>query len=361
MNPMQRALSLAEEAIGTTRPNPSVGAVLMYQGDLVGEGATHPPGGPHAEIIALGQAGSFSRGATLYVTMEPCAHHGRTPPCTEALVKAGIAEVHMASLDPNPKSGNGRNQLEAAGIRTFLEEPTRETEQLYEAHTCYADTGLPFVIAKFAMSLDGKIATRTGPSQWITSDEARLYSNELRGRYDSIMVGIGTILQDDPRLTWRKIDGESSRNQPLRIIVDSHGRTPNDARVLTQPGKTLIVTASESSDRLMSLQSTGAEIVSLPSEDGRVHLRNLLRFLGEQEITSVIAEGGNALLGSLFDEQLVDKVMAFTAPSIIGGRDAPSPIGGLGVEDTKKALTLTRVSLQEIGQDYLITGYCMRK
>ena len=361
MNPMQRALTLAKEALGTTRPNPSVGAVLVKDGQIVGEGVTQPPGQPHAEIMALRQAGERARQATLYVTLEPCAHYGRTPPCTQALVEAEVAEVHMAFLDPNPEAGQGKQELEATGIRTFLEESLEESQPLYEAHACYVTTGLPFFIAKFAMSLDGKMATATGHSQWITGEEARRYSNGLRGMYDSIMVGVGTVLTDDPLLTYRDAEGTAHECQPLRIVVDSAGRTPATARLLTQPGRTLIATARAPAKKIAHLERTGAEVVSLPGEDGRVDLLALLRFLGQQEITSVIAEGGSTLLGSLFDQRLVNKVMAFVAPILIGGRDAPSPIGGVGVGQMAEALALQGVTIEGIGQDFLITGYCRRE
>ena len=361
VSPMQRALALAQEALGSTRPNPTVGAVLVVDGGIVGEGVTQPPGQAHAEIMALRQAGERARGASLYVTLEPCCYEGRTPPCTTALMGAGVAQVHMAMLDPNPLvAGQGRAQLEAGGIRTSVGEGEEEARPLYEAHARYMTTGLPFVIAKFAMSLDGKIATVTGHSQWITGEEARRYSNRLRGMYDSVMAGIGTVVADDPLLTYRDAEGAPHERQPLRIVVDSQGRTPISTRLLAQPGRTLIATARAAADRVATLEEAGAEVVALPGEDGRVDLPSLLRFLGQQEITSVIVEGGSTLLGSLFDHRLVDKVLAFIAPVILGGGGAPSPVAGMGVRSMEEALALENPTVERLGGDVLMAGYCRR-
>ena len=360
-SPMQRALALAHSALGTTSPNPTVGAVLVKGGQVVGEGVTQPPPGPHAEVVALRQAGERARGSTLYVTLEPCSHFGRTPPCSQALIEAGVAEVHLAVLDPNPLvAGKGQAALEEAGIPTFLGEGAEQAQQLGEAHARYITTGLPFVVAKFAMSLDGKIATATGHSQWITGEEARQHSNRLRGVYDAILVGIETVLADDPLLTYRDPSGTPHQRQPLRVVVDSTGRTPSTARLLAQPGKTLVAMARASTERKALLERAGAEVAALPGEDGRVDLRALLRLLGQREVTSVIVEGGGTLLGALFDQRLVDKVMAFVAPIIIGGGQAPTPVGGIGIRHMAEALALQRVTVERLGEDLLVIGYCPR-
>ena len=240
---MGLALSLAERAVGSVSPNPPVGAVLVRDGEVVGEGYTQPPGQAHAEIVAIRQAGPRARGATLYTTLEPCNHQGRTGPCSEAIIEAGVAEVHSAVMDPNPHvKGGGLSRLSEAGIAVSTGEMAGEASRLIEAYAKLVTTGTPFVTAKFAMSLDGKIATRTGSSQWITGEEARAYAHRLRAASDAVMVGINTVLADDPRLTARDGSGEALGRQPLRVVVDSRGRIPREARMLGEPGSTLIVT-----------------------------------------------------------------------------------------------------------------------
>ena len=240
---MGLALSLARKAVGSVSPNPPVGAVLVRDGEVVGEGYTQPPGQAHAEIVAIRQAGPRARGATLYTTLEPCNHQGRTGPCSEAIIEAGVAEVHSAVTDPNPHvKGGGLSRLSEAGIAVSTGEMAGEAWRLIEAYAKLVTTGTPFVTAKFAMSLDGKIATRTGSSQWITGEEARAYAHRLRAASDAVMVGINTVLADDPRLTARDGSGAALERQPLRVVVDSRGRIPREARMLGEPGSTLIVT-----------------------------------------------------------------------------------------------------------------------
>ena len=240
---MGLALSLARKAAGSVSPNPPVGAVLVRDGEVVGEGYTRPPGQAHAEIVAIRQAGPRARGATLYTTLEPCNHQGRTGPCSEAIIEAGVAEVHSAVTDPNPHvKGGGLSRLSEAGLAVSTGEMAGEASRLIEAYAKLVTTGTPFVTAKFAMSLDGKIATRTGSSQWITGEEARAYAHRLRAASDAVMVGINTVLADDPRLTARDGSGAALERQPLRVVVDSRGRIPREARMLGEPGSTLIVT-----------------------------------------------------------------------------------------------------------------------
>ena len=240
---MGLVLCLARKAVGSVSPNPPVGAVLVREGEVVGEGYTRPPGQAHAEIVAIRQAGPWARGATLYTTLEPCNHQGRTGPCSEAIIEAGVAEVHSAVLDPNPRvNGSGMSRLSEAGIAVSTGEMAGEASRLIEAYAKHVTTGTPFVTAKFAMSLDGKIATRTGSSQWITGEEARAYAHRMRAASDAVMVGINTVLADDPRLTARDGSGEALERQPLRVVVDSRGRIPREARMLGEPGSTLIVT-----------------------------------------------------------------------------------------------------------------------
>ena len=360
MDYMARALELAARARGRTSPNPMVGAVLVKDDEIVGEGFHPRAGEPHAEIFALRQAGERARGATLYINLEPCCHYGRTPPCTEALIRAGVAEVHMAMEDPNPLvHGKGRAALEAAGIRTFVGEHESEARQLNEVFIKYITTGRPFVTAKFAMSLDGKIATHTGQSRWITGEAARRRVHELRDVSDAICVGVSTILADDPRLTTR-LDKPDVKH-PLRVILDSRGRAPLTARVFDPalPGRTVVATTpAMPSTHRAALEAQGVEVWVLPPDDrGCVDLAALLDRLGEREITSLLVEGGGTVLASFFERRLVDKVMAFVAPLIIGGKNAPTPVRGTGASCLADALRLKRVSVERVGEDVLIVGY----
>lgn len=359
MTPMQCAIALATRALGTTSPNPSVGAVVVRNGAIVGQGFTLPPGQHHAEIGALQQAGILARGATLYTTLEPCCHFGRTPPCTRAIIAAGIQRVYIAATDPNPLvAGRGRAELEAAGI-SVVQEESPEAVQLYEAFARHVNTGLPFITAKFAMSLDGKIATASGDSKWVTGPAARALVHQMRRRADAIMVGVNTVLADDPQLTVRNEAGKPLAQQPLRVVLDSHCRTPPSARMLGEPGETLIFTsAGASSARMKALEAAGAGLVTSPmGRDHRLDPDPVIAELGRRDVVSLLAEGGGRVLGSLFDAGLVDKVCAFIAPVIIGGDGAPSPVAGQGVPKMAQAWQLRRTSLEPIGSDWLITGY----
>ena len=297
----------------------------------------------------------------MYVTLEPCCHYGRTPPCTKAIIAAVIAEIHLAVLDPNPLvSGRGKKELEREGIRVYVGEHEEAARQVNEAYIKFITTGLPFVTAKFAVSLDGKIATKSGDSKWISGSEARRYVHNLRYTTDAIMAGVNTVLADDPQLTARSGGGRggAARVQPLRVIVDSKGRTPLTAQVFNQPGKTLLaVGRSITPEEKTALTQTGVEIVELPSEEGRVDVKKLLKTLGEREITSVLVEGGGTLLGSLFDYRLVDRVIAFIAPVIIGGKEAKTAVAGKGVDKVVDSIRLERVSLEKFGDDLMVSGY----
>ena len=356
---MARAIELGRKAQGATSPNPPVGAVIVSSGKVVGEGWTQPPGQRHAEAMALEQAGDLARGASLYTTLEPCTHQGRTPPCSDAIIQAGIAEVHVATIDPNPNvQGGGMDQLRRAGVITHLDEGDADAQELTEAFARHSATGTPFVIAKFAMSLDGKIATRTGDSKWISGEESRRYVHQLRARSDAIMVGINTVLADDPRLTARDADGTTLTRQPLRVVVDTQGRTPKDARLLSQPGRTLVAVGASAGDSLKGQVPGNVETLPLPRSNGRVDLRALLHSLGERDVTSVLVEGGGTLLGSLFDQSLIDKVVAFVSPVIIGGEKARSPVGGLGAGRMSDAFRLQSTRVMQFGADVAIIGYC---
>ncbi len=361
MDYMEQALSLAKLALGQVSPNPAVGAVVVKNGVVVGQGYTQPPGSGHAEVVALKQAGEEARGGVMYVTLEPCGHYGRTPPCSQAIIAAGIAEVHLAMLDPNPLvSGRGKDELEREGIKAYTGEHEAEAKEINEAYCKFITSGLPFVTAKFALSLDGKIATRSGDSKWISGDEAREYVHYLRYTADAVMAGVNTVLVDDPHLTVRCCRGKGGRvkKQPLRVIVDGKGRTPLTALVFSEPGKTLLALGKTATpEEKEAFTQAGAELVELPSEGGRVDLKGLLKVLAERGITSVLVEGGGILLGSLFDGGLVDKVIAFIAPIIIGGEEAKTAVAGRGVSKVVDSLKLERIKVERFGQDLMVSGY----
>ena len=361
---MERALKLARSVVGATSPNPSVGAVVVKDGTEVGWGTTSPPGHNHAEVNALKQAGALASGAVLYTTLEPCNISGRTPPCTRAIIDSGVAQVNVAAIDPNPLvSGNGCAELRSAGIDVQVGEQSEAAQALYEAFAKHIRTGIPFVSVKFAMSLDGKIAAASGDSKWVTGVEARSLVQQMRRESDAILVGVNTVLADDPQLTTRDRHGEPLPRQPLRVVVDTRCRTPASARMLKQPGNTVIATTLQSPDpRIEQLAGAGAELLALPAcADGKVNLQVLLEELGRRGVVSLLVEGGGALLGSLFDNALVDKVFAFIAPVIIGGEAAVSPVEGSGAESMAKAWKLQRPELTQIGPDWLVTGYTQGK
>ena len=356
---MQRAVELARRSVGSTSPNPPVGAVLVRDGHVVGEGRTQPPGGAHAEDEALRMAGDAARGADLYVTLEPCAHYGRTPPCTDALIEAGVASVHIAVMDPAPHTaGRGVQCLREAGIPVTVDDGPREARQLVEAFAKHVSTGLPFVVAKFAMSLDGRFSSRSGDSRWISNETSRQMAHVLRAEADAVMVGIGTVLADDPLLTVRDAP-LPLRGQPLRVVVDSAGRLPASAAMLATEGTTLVAVASPEAAR--AIEASGADAVVAPGANGRVDLPQLLAGLGSRDVTSLLVEGGAALHGALFDGGHVDKVVAFVAPVVIGGDGVPGPVGGAGAERMADALRLRDVTHTELDGDMMVVGYPVRE
>lgn len=360
MDYMSLALSLARLAQGQVSPNPAVGAVIVKNDVIIGQGYTQPPGGDHAEIVALKQAGEEARGATMYVTLEPHCHQGRTPPCTRAIIEAGISEVHFAIVDPNPRvAGKGQAALLEAGIKTYIGEHAAEAAELNEAFIKYITTGLPFITVKFAASLDGKIATRTGDSKWVTGEAARKQVQHIRYVSDAVMTGANTVIADDPHLTVRlAVKGGITHRQPLRIIIDGLGQTPPTARIFTEPGKTLVVTGNTMTFEIKnSLIKTGAELLELPCTAGVIDLRQLMKVLGERQITSVLVEGGGILLGSLFDSGLVDKVIAFLAPIIIGGEEARPSVAGKGIEQLSDCTKMKQIKVERVGDDIMVVGY----
>ncbi len=358
---MEQALSLARLAVGQVSPNPAVGAVIVRNGEVIGQGYTQPPGLPHAEIMALKQAGKQARGSTMYVTLEPCCHYGRTSPCTKSIIEAGIKEVHFAMADPNPiVSGKGQAELEKNGIKTYVGEGETTANEINEAYAKYITTGMPFVTAKFALSLDGKIATRTGESRWISGEESRKHVHYLRYAADAILVGVNTVIIDDPSLTTKCCGGRggTAMKQPLRVVIDTSGRTPLTAKIFQQPGKTLLAQGKISTAKRAAFAKAGVEILELPTDrQGFVDINKLLQALGKREVTSVMTEGGGTLLGSLFDSGLVDKVIAFIAPIIIGGTDVKTPVCGKGIDKIADVLRLKRIKIERYGDDVMISGY----
>ena len=361
---MERAISLAKLAFGQVSPNPAVGAVIIKNGEVIGQGYTQPPGSAHAEIMALKEAGERATGGVMYVTLEPCCHYGKTPPCTQAIIAAGIKELHAAMIDPNPLvDGKGLKELEKAGISIFLGEHADDAKEVIESYVKFITSGRPFVTIKYAMSLDGKIATKSGDSKWISGDESRRYVHFLRYTSDAVMVGVNTVLIDDPQLTSRaSFRGGMTKKQPLRVIVDAAGRTPLTAKVFNQPGQVLMALGEKvSPTQKKAYNKLGAEILELPSKRGFVELEPLLVALGQKQITSVLVEGGATLLGSLCDLNLVDKVIVFIAPVIIGGEKARTAIGGKGTDKVVNSLKLERVKIKRSDNDMMITGYIRRE
>lgn len=354
---MRQALGIARFAEGRTSPNPMVGAVIVKDGRIVGQGWHRKAGTPHAEVHALNQAGELAKGATIYVTLEPCAHYGRTPPCCEAVIGAGITRAVVAMTDPNPLvAGSGIKRLRQAGIEVTEGILQAEAMRLNEIFLKWVQTKLPFITVKTAMTLDGKIATYAGNSQWITGAAARQRVHQLRDCYDAILVGIGTALKDDPSLTTRMESGNGKN--PVRIIVDSMARLPLTARVLSdQAAPTIIaVTANAPEEKLRAIREKGAQVL-VAGEGERVDLRLLMETLGAQKYSSVFVEGGAGLNEALLRENLIDKVHVFISPKLIGGKDAPSPFGGKGVARLEDAFRLCDVETETLDGDILISGY----
>jgi diaminohydroxyphosphoribosylaminopyrimidine deaminase/5-amino-6-(5-phosphoribosylamino)uracil reductase len=354
---MKKAITLARKGLGRTSPNPMVGAVVVRNGIVVGRGFHQKAGGPHAERIALAQAGGKARGATLYVNLEPCNHFGRTPPCTQAIFESGIKKVVFGMTDPNPTvKGGGAAWLRSQGIdvvRGVLEEDCRRLNEVYAK---WITTGLPYVILKAATSLDGRIATRTGDSKWISNEHSRLLVHRLRNQVDGVLVGIGTVIKDDPLLTVRLPRGKIK--DPLRIVIDPRLRISQKARILTSSGKTLIISGARVPIRKRKgLETKGVEILSLPARDGHISIKELLTHLGRRGITSLLIEGGAEVYSAFLNEQQVDKLVIFMAPCLIGGRKAVGMIGGTGVAKISEAFRLKEMKVKSLAGDILVEAY----
>lgn len=353
---MRRALELAALGEGAVEPNPMVGCVIAREGRIVGEGFHQQFGGPHAEINALAAAGPAAHGATLYVTLEPCCHHGKTPPCTQAILQAGIARVVAAQRDPFPQvAGGGLAELLAAGVPVDVGIGEREARRLNAPYLKLLQTGRPWTLAKWAMSLDGKIATRTGESRWISGEASRAVVHGLRGRVDAIVVGSGTARRDDPLLTARP----PGPRQALRVVVDGGATLAADCQLVRTAGEMPVLIAvgpAAPPENVARLQQAGCEVFTSPSPDPAERLENLWAEMGRRRLTNVLVEGGSHLLGALFDAGLVDEVHAFIAPRIIGGAAAPAPVAGRGKESLATALRLAEVTHTPLGNDCYLRG-----
>lgn len=352
---MRRALELARRAEGRTAPNPAVGAVIVQDGVIVGEGFHPAAGEPHAEIFALRQAGAAASGATLYVTLEPCCHSGRTGPCSTAVIAAGIVRVVAGCRDPNPKvAGGGFEQLEAAGIEVESGILGPECRRLIAPFAKHIRTGLPYVTLKAGMTIDGAVATASGESQWITGAESRLAVHHLRATHDAIIVGIGTVLADNPRLTTRLPPGGGKN--PLRIVVDSTLRTPSTAALLAEAGQTLILTtAAASASDAERLRGENVEILCVAGNAGAVDLPEAMRQLGARGIQSILLEGGGRLHHSALHSGIVDRLCVFIAPLLLGGSGIPL-FSGQGVTNLKDAFRLQQLHVERYGDDLLLDG-----
>lgn len=353
---MRRALELARMAEGETSPNPMVGAVIVDDnGTIVGEGYHHKAGQPHAEINALAEAGDKAKGATIYVTLEPCSHYGRTGPCCEALIKAGVKRVVSAVTDPNPLvAGRGLNRLREAVIEVTNGVCEDEAKKLNEKFFFWITHKRPFVSLKYAMTLDGKLAADGGDSKWITGTEARTYAHWLRKTHDAVVVGKNTVLQDDCELTTRMVKGKN----PLRIVLDSKCSIPLNAKILNGEAKTLVAVSKDAPvAKISALQALkNVEVVKLLEHNSRLDIKALLDYLAVHEITSLLVEGGSEVHGAFLDAGCAERVYAFIAPKIIGGKNALAPVGGSGCKDMDKAMRLQDVEYKQLGSDLLVTG-----
>jgi diaminohydroxyphosphoribosylaminopyrimidine deaminase/5-amino-6-(5-phosphoribosylamino)uracil reductase len=356
---MKKALDLARKGKGFTNPNPMVGAVIVKNNEIIGEGYHEAIGGPHGEINALNNARASVIGGTLYVTLEPCSHYGKTPPCAPEIVRRGIKKVVVAMLDPNPMvSGNGIKHLRDHGVEVIVGTLEDEARKLNEIFIKYILTKLPFCILKSAMTLDGKIATESGDSKWVTSAQSRAHVHELRHSLMAIMVGVNTVIMDNPSLTTR-LSGQVGRN-PIRIIIDSSGRIPLEAKVLLKDGKTQpIIATTDQMDQSKEdeLVRMGVCVLRTPQKNRRVDLENLMIQLGERGIDSVLIEGGSELSYSCLMEGVVDKVMTYIAPKILGGKNAKTPVGGIGLSKMSDAMPLYGIKVTSLDEDILVEGY----
>lgn len=356
---MKLAISLAQATIGQTSPNPSVGAVLVKDGKLIGTGSHLQAGTPHAEVHAIHQAGSLAKNATLYVTLEPCNHYGKTPPCTDLIIKSGIKKVYVACLDPNPLvAGKGINKLKNAGIEVEVGLCMDEARQLNEKFFHYIQTKTPFVTLKAAVTLDGKTATKLGDSKWISSPQSRQDVHTLRHEHDAILVGINTVLQDNPLLTTRRPQGGKN---PIRVILDSQLKIPLDSNVLLdQSAKTIIFTGNHvDSLKKEKIENLGAEIISAATPN--ISIKEVLKILGQRNIMSLLVEGGSEVHASFVKCNAFQQIILYIAPTVIGGRNAFPFVGGIGSETINAGKKLYFTNIEQLGPDIKITAKPLNK
>jgi diaminohydroxyphosphoribosylaminopyrimidine deaminase/5-amino-6-(5-phosphoribosylamino)uracil reductase len=353
---MRRALHLAEKGRGRTSPNPMVGAILVKRGKVVGEGYHARAGEPHAEIVAIKNAGEKAKGATLYLNLEPCTHYGKTPPCVPAVIEAGIKKVVAGMEDPNPLvRGRGGAGLKQAGLDVKIGVLEKDCQRLNEAFSKYIVTHEPFIILKVAATVDGKLATRNGESQWITGETSRRFVHRLRDQVDGVVVGIGTVLKDDPMLTARIKGGRD----PYRIVFDSRLRIPENAKVVDlSPSKAIVATTEMASqDKIERLRKKGVRVLISDSKSGKVDLKASLLKLGEMGMMNLLVEGGSEINGSFLDQGLIDKIFLFLSPKLIGDPLAPGIFSGAGFASLKEALSIKDLRVRKIGEDILVEGY----
>lgn len=356
---MRLALNLAEKGRASVSPNPMVGCVIVKDDQIVGQGYHQKSGLPHAEINALNAAGINAKDATMYVTLEPCCHQGKTPPCTEAIIRAGIKRVVTPHADPNPMvNGRGFEQLRQHGITVDVGLLAREAGTLNEAFNWYITHNRPFVVLKLAATLDGRIATVTGSSRWITNEKSRQFVHEIRHSVDAVVTGIGTVLADDPQLTVRGMDNPV--RQPLRIVLDSRLQIPDSAQLLrhldTSP-TVIVTTAQADPDRLQNLKDTGAQLwVLKQTREGHIDLGDFLYQCGQYPVTSLLVEGGRELASEFLRQRFVNKLLYFIAPKLIGS-DGLSAVNLLGVQEVQSALTFNSGEWRTFDNDFLFTGY----
>ncbi len=362
---MNKALELARLGEGRTRPNPLVGAVIVKEGRIIGQGYHGYFGGNHAEVEAINSAKESIRGATIYVNLEPCSHYGKTPPCANRLVEEGIERVIVAMYDPNPKvAGKGIGILRDKGIKVEVGILEKEARELNEIFIKYITERMPFVYLKYAMTLDGKIASVTGDARWISNEKSRVEVHKLRNRVCAIMVGLGTIVADDPSLNTRILEGEEKGKDPIRIIVDSHCNIPVNSKVLylESDARTIVaVTRQADYQKIEAVKNTGAEVLVIEDKDDRVDLISLFRVLGKRDIDSILIEGGGELIYSALEAELVDKVQVYIAPKMIGGAKAPTPVAGKGITLMREAIELKDIKRKVFDEDIMIEGYIRKR
>jgi len=356
---MAKAIELAEKARGCTSPNPMVGAIIVKDGRIIGEGYHQKAGEPHAEVYALHQAGMDARGATLYVTLEPCSHYGKTPPCAKRVIAAGISRVVIGMIDPNPLvAGKGLAMLQEAGIEVEIGVLERQCVEMNEAFITYIKTGKPFVILKSAMSIDGKIATASGESKWITNEEARIDGHRIRKEVDAMLVGVGTIIADDPLLSCR-LPQETVENQPHLYILDSQGRTPLDATIWTVPNRNITIFVGEECglEQMGAFSDKGAEVIVTPSNERGLDISFILEELGARQCMSLLIEGGSQVVASFVETKSFDKLVTYIGNRIIGGIGATPAVGGLGFSSLDEAVQLDIDEVMAVGDNMKIISY----